>query len=243
MVEEGVPHPGHRALAGPGQVHAGGVVGKPRQGGEGQGGQGAEDDVLPQRLPAADALNPAHQKAREVEGLAVDDGVHRHPDDLGGHVVCHHRHHHHEEGREEPSPEPLGIGEKPEDAGLFLGLHGNAPPPGERPAAPRQTYAHCSTPSGKSQSPAPGSVAVRARRVPARGRKIPPLRGAPEFWAGLPSLSGTTLLPAAWAGFARPTPVSPAVLDSFEKPTPCPSRAHSKVIYSTSQAREGDVNL
>ena len=129
VVEQGVPHPSHRALAGPGQVHAGGVVGQARQRREGQGGPGADDDVAAQHVPAADGFDPPHQEPGEVEGGVVDDGVHRDPDDLGGHVVCHHRHHHHEKRQDELQPEPLGVGEKPQDIGLFRLLFHGVPAP------------------------------------------------------------------------------------------------------------------
>ena len=71
-------------------------------------------------LPAADGFYPLHRKGGQVKGRVVDDGVHRHPDDLGGHVVGHHGDYHHEEGQKEFPAETLGKGEKPQDAGFFL---------------------------------------------------------------------------------------------------------------------------
>ena len=115
VVEQGVPHPGHRALAGPGQVHPGGIVGKPGNGRKGQGHQSAERDVLPQGFAAAHGVDPIYQEPGQVKGVVVDHRIHGDPDHLGGHVVCHHRQDHHQKRQDEFSPEPFGKGEKSQD--------------------------------------------------------------------------------------------------------------------------------
>ena len=121
MVEQGVPHPGHGALAGLGQVHAGRVVGEPGNGGKHQAGGRAQHNVPAQHLPPAQRFDPLHQKAGQVEGGVVDDRVHRDPDDLGRHVVCHHGDDHHDHRQQELSPKALGKGEEPQDIGCFGG--------------------------------------------------------------------------------------------------------------------------
>ncbi len=110
VVEQGVPHPGHRALAGPGQVHPGGIIGKPGNGRKGHGHQSAERDVLPQGFAAAHGVDPIYQEPGQVKGVVVDHRIHGDPDHLGGHVVCHHRQDHHQKRQDEFSPEPFGKG-------------------------------------------------------------------------------------------------------------------------------------
>ena len=172
--EKGVPHTGHGALAGPGQAHAGGVVGKPGNDGEHQGHRRADDNVLAQHLPAADGFYPLHQKGGQVKGRVVDDGVHRHPDDLGGHVVGHHGDYHHEEGQKEFPAETLGKGEKPQDAGFFLCvLVHNTPQVGKKDGGPCQEAWHLPGQAG----PCGGAGAAKKGRQ-ALGKACRPFHGS-----------------------------------------------------------------
>ena len=110
-----VADPGDGALAGPSQAHAGGIIGEAGDHGKDQGHQSAQHNVLTQCLPAADGVDPIHQKGRQVKGRVVDDGVHGDADDLWCHVVCHHSHNHHDNRQQKFSTESLGEGEKPQD--------------------------------------------------------------------------------------------------------------------------------
>ncbi len=131
-------------------------------------------NVLAQHLPAADGFDPLHQKAGQVKGRVVDDGVHRHPDDLGRHVVGHHGDYHHEEGQKELSRETLGKGEKPQDAGFFLCvLVHNTPQVGKKDGGPYQEAWHLPGQAG----PCGGAGAAKKGRQ-ALGKACRPFHGS-----------------------------------------------------------------